>query len=566
MFNDIGCDPITPIPMSPISSPSLATNKEAAIQALMHQYGESVYHLVCMTVKNHALVEDITQEVFIKAYRNVDSFRGEGKIKNWLYKIAMNETNKYFRSWSFRNIWTTLDKQLHILIDKQARNDVESEILERVTKETTYQLIMSLPNQYSQIIILHYYEDLFILEVSQILSVSTDVVRTRLQDFVRTAKDINKTVYPFHSMKLQATILNKIQGQSSKKRWKKWMWLIPSTACLAFILLINSPYSTILDMENHSAMSEKSFRYMDEGFLYARNNGYAVLPTITSKLDVTTIEIKDAMVDQQRMIYTVFLSGDFIDKIAQETDKAKKSSLLYENFRMNLKKNFIVRGERASGLTLIDQKNYVVIEGYYQFNLERMNKKMSEPNPTLPLQIKWEENGKKQSTSLNLPLPKELATPKIILPTHLAKAELDKQDIVKDISFKQMVMSPTIMRVELAPDMKKEYKLRSLLNGRLVDESGRIFKGGSTAPGNPNLSYPRESVPIAFMQFIPSLYFEKLPTKLTLLFDGIIVSQLLAFGFILYGLSPSHSDYCFTSGNSLYKWNNISVLALTSSE
>ncbi|AUM63898.1 hypothetical protein C0R09_04865 [Brevibacillus laterosporus] len=48
-----------------------------AIQDLIHQYGESVFHLVCMIVKNHALAEDITQEVFIKAYRSVESFRGE---------------------------------------------------------------------------------------------------------------------------------------------------------------------------------------------------------------------------------------------------------------------------------------------------------------------------------------------------------------------------------------------------------------------------------------------------------------------------------------------------------
>ncbi|WP_302622214.1 sigma factor [Brevibacillus laterosporus] len=48
-----------------------------AIQDLIHQYGESVFHLVCMIVKNHALAEDITQEVFIKAYRSVESFCGE---------------------------------------------------------------------------------------------------------------------------------------------------------------------------------------------------------------------------------------------------------------------------------------------------------------------------------------------------------------------------------------------------------------------------------------------------------------------------------------------------------
>ncbi|MCR8984580.1 sigma factor [Brevibacillus laterosporus] len=74
MLNDIGCNQIKPISIDSISLPSLVIHKEAAIQDLIHQYGESVFHLVCMIVKNHALAEDITQEVFIKAYAFEASF------------------------------------------------------------------------------------------------------------------------------------------------------------------------------------------------------------------------------------------------------------------------------------------------------------------------------------------------------------------------------------------------------------------------------------------------------------------------------------------------------------
>ncbi|WP_236841470.1 sigma factor [Brevibacillus formosus] len=96
---------------------SLEVTREARLKWLMQQYGEKIFHLVSLTVKNHALADDITQNVFIQAYRHLDQYRGDGQIKHWLYKIAMNESKKHFRSWSFRNIFPTMDDHLGDLMD-----------------------------------------------------------------------------------------------------------------------------------------------------------------------------------------------------------------------------------------------------------------------------------------------------------------------------------------------------------------------------------------------------------------------------------------------------------------
>lgn len=159
---------------------SLAETREARLKWLMQEYGENVFHLICLTVKSHSLAEDITQNVFIKAYRHLDQFRGEGQIKHWLYKIAMNECKKHFRSWSFRNIFPTIDDHLGNLLDGQATNRVEEEILSRVKRDEIVAYIHSLAPKYRQVILLHYYEDLSIQEAAEILSVSQEVVRTRL--------------------------------------------------------------------------------------------------------------------------------------------------------------------------------------------------------------------------------------------------------------------------------------------------------------------------------------------------------------------------------------------------
>ncbi|TKI59416.1 sigma-70 family RNA polymerase sigma factor [Brevibacillus antibioticus] len=164
-------------------------NPDATLEWLMDQFGENVFHLVYMTVKDHALAEDITQDVFIKAYRNLGTFRGDGNIKHWLYKITINETKKHFRSWSFRHIWATVDDRLVSLMDKQAKNHVEEETVNRQEREEAFHLIMSLSTKLREVIILHYCEELSIKEMAHVLSVTEGVVRTRLH---RARKHLRK--------------------------------------------------------------------------------------------------------------------------------------------------------------------------------------------------------------------------------------------------------------------------------------------------------------------------------------------------------------------------------------
>ncbi len=67
---------------------SLAYRKEAMLREIMKEYGENVLHFVYLTVKDRTIAEDIAQEVFLKVYRSLDTFRGECSMKTWVYKIA----------------------------------------------------------------------------------------------------------------------------------------------------------------------------------------------------------------------------------------------------------------------------------------------------------------------------------------------------------------------------------------------------------------------------------------------------------------------------------------------
>lgn len=140
----------------------------------MKEYGTRILRLVYFFVKDRSLAEDITQEVFVKVFRHLSEFRGESSIQTWLYRIAVNECKGYLRSWSFRNIFP------RSAIQQNGYTTVEQTVVNTEERASIVQQVLSLSPLYRQVIALHYYEDLSISEIAQVLGTSEGTVRTRL--------------------------------------------------------------------------------------------------------------------------------------------------------------------------------------------------------------------------------------------------------------------------------------------------------------------------------------------------------------------------------------------------
>ncbi|MFC1502107.1 RNA polymerase sigma factor [bacterium] len=64
--------------------------ESAAFRELVERYQKKIYYLSLDLTGNHHDAEDLSQEVFIKAFRSLDGFRGDAKLSSWLYRIAVN--------------------------------------------------------------------------------------------------------------------------------------------------------------------------------------------------------------------------------------------------------------------------------------------------------------------------------------------------------------------------------------------------------------------------------------------------------------------------------------------
>jgi len=72
--------------------------EESAYEELLQRFEHPVYNLVCRLTDHPEDGADVTQEVFLKVFRGIGSFRGRSSLKTWIYRIAVNEARNHRRS------------------------------------------------------------------------------------------------------------------------------------------------------------------------------------------------------------------------------------------------------------------------------------------------------------------------------------------------------------------------------------------------------------------------------------------------------------------------------------
>jgi RNA polymerase sigma-70 factor (ECF subfamily) len=155
----------------------LRGDREAS-QALVEQYQGLVYSLAWRMLGDAEEARDAAQETFLCALEALPRFRGECALSTWLYRIAANACITRSRQRRQR-------RAREVPADEQDPPDERSPTsLERVEQNQRdallHQAVAELPEPYRLVIGLHYFEDLTIAEVAQVLKVPEGTVKARL--------------------------------------------------------------------------------------------------------------------------------------------------------------------------------------------------------------------------------------------------------------------------------------------------------------------------------------------------------------------------------------------------
>lgn len=148
---------------------------ERRLTALIDEHAESIYRMALSIVKDRALAEDVVQETLIKAWTNLDSFRGEGSARSWILSIAHNTAISTLRR--IREESTAPDN----LPDQPAlTSDVEQSVEQREHLDDLWQAVGRLDDLSRAILILRDVEGLSYQAIADSVGVAVPTVKTRL--------------------------------------------------------------------------------------------------------------------------------------------------------------------------------------------------------------------------------------------------------------------------------------------------------------------------------------------------------------------------------------------------
>ena len=148
-------------------------NANDAFRLLVDTYGDVLYRQIRQITRNHELSNDILQNVLIKVFQNINTFKGDSSLYTWLYRIARNETLNALEKEN-RRTGVDLDEPLfEILAGSSMLENIDGERIQ----ELLMQAILQLPEKQAAVFQLKYFEDLKYSEIAQKLNTSEGALK-----------------------------------------------------------------------------------------------------------------------------------------------------------------------------------------------------------------------------------------------------------------------------------------------------------------------------------------------------------------------------------------------------
>ncbi len=154
--------------------------EDSAFDVLLGRWEKRIRGAIHRLVGSDEEARDLCQEAFLKAYKNLRSFKQEARFSSWLYQIALNLCRDRMRRRRGKTM-VSLDELEEGGAAMTVAGPTALDLLqERDTSRLVARAIEALPDEQREIIILKEYQGLTFLEIAQVLDVPISTVKTRL--------------------------------------------------------------------------------------------------------------------------------------------------------------------------------------------------------------------------------------------------------------------------------------------------------------------------------------------------------------------------------------------------
>ena len=161
--------------------------RESAVRLLMQQYGESLYWHIRRIVVGHEDAEDVLQETCIKIFSKIDSYKGDGELRAWIYRIATNEAISSLRRQT--RLFQSIDD-----LSPKLTSQLEAETpLNADAAEVLFQkALLTLPTQQRIAFNMRYYDEMSYDEIARVTGKNVGTLKTNYHFAVEKIKNYIK--------------------------------------------------------------------------------------------------------------------------------------------------------------------------------------------------------------------------------------------------------------------------------------------------------------------------------------------------------------------------------------
>lgn len=152
---------------------------------LVRTYQQRIYWHVRKMVIDHDDADDITQEVFIKIHKAIDSFREDSQLFTWIYRIATNECLNFLNKKRRRFFLPIEDISGQLSSKIDSSNDISGDEIQKKLQKA----LLQLPDKQRLVFNMRYYDDLSYEDISEITNTSVGALKASYHHAAKKIED-----------------------------------------------------------------------------------------------------------------------------------------------------------------------------------------------------------------------------------------------------------------------------------------------------------------------------------------------------------------------------------------
>jgi RNA polymerase sigma-70 factor (ECF subfamily) len=163
----------------------------------VRQYWPRVFRFALVSLRDRGAAESVTQDVFLRAYKAWETFRGESSISTWLMQIAVNHIrdrarNRRLQFW--RSLVRSDAKELPGLLVADNRPSPEMSLAARQRIDAVWKAAAELPERQRTVFMLRFVEDMDLLEIAAVTGLAEGTVKAHLFRALQTVRAKTKDI------------------------------------------------------------------------------------------------------------------------------------------------------------------------------------------------------------------------------------------------------------------------------------------------------------------------------------------------------------------------------------